>query len=76
MVEYLLNWDGTYKEKENGAPTTAEDVKFASTLISLYFSRWETRNRFQLDLLISRFLINIFSHFSQTQFVPKQWRLT
>lgn len=39
MVEYLLNWDGTYKEKENEAPTTAEDVKFASTLISLYFSR-------------------------------------
>lgn len=49
VVEYLLNWDSSYKEKENEAPTTAEDGKFSSTLISLYLSRWETRNRSQLD---------------------------
>lgn len=34
MVEYLLNWDSSYEEKENKAATTAEDVKFASTLMS------------------------------------------
>lgn len=37
MVEYLLNWDSSYEEKENKAPTTAEDVKFASTLMSFVF---------------------------------------
>lgn len=37
MVEYLLNWDSSYKEKENEAPTTAEDSKFSFTLISLCF---------------------------------------
>lgn len=39
MVEYLLNWDSSYKEKENEAPTTAEDGKFSSMLISLYLFR-------------------------------------